>query len=65
MQAMHELEFNTTVASVASAEDADHRLTMDVNWHDRSIQGSGTEYGKKSMQSKSMRRLGMHRKDQY
>jgi len=65
VQARHELEFNTTVASVASADDADHRSTMDVNWHDRSIKGSGTEYGTTSMQSKSMRRLGMHRKDQF
>ena len=35
------------------------------SYTDRDIKGSGTEYGKTSMQSKNMRRLGLHRKDQY
>jgi hypothetical protein len=34
-------------------------------WSDRDIKGSGTEYGKGSMQSKSMRRLGLHRKGEF
>ena len=65
-EAVHQTEFNTTVASAAvSSGMVDAVLDANAGWAERNIRGSGTEYGRNSMQSKSMRGLGLHRKDDF
>jgi hypothetical protein len=65
-EAVHQTEFNTTLASAAvSSGMVDAVLDANAGWAERNIRGSGTEYGRDSMQSKSMRGLGLHRKDDF
>jgi len=67
-QQEHEREFNTTVASLASSRatiDPHEVHQLEGDYAERDLVGSGREYGKTSMQSKSMRRLDLHRKDHY
>jgi len=67
-QQEHEREYNTTVASLASSRatiDPREAHQLEGGYAERDLAGSGREYGKTSMQSKSMRRLDLHRKDHY